>query len=280
MADTALKERRSSIVDGPGNSVQSKHDPFTLFTVAKVMTFLTFIQMGISPWNLSSGTAISKISFGVSRQGNIEEDALVFPVSCIFACLDCLCGLDNASDIMARLYSNVASIYTNICALLTSEAIEIRPAIDFLGRSSPSIFARTLIKCFQAHTSVNTGSPCDHILMRSFLTALRSMFSLQGKVNKSMTSASNHAEATPSVPEQENANSGQANESEDLFGELDDDVFACLDLGAIESTASVSMKEDDPLLSELFKCLSRSLEMSKVRFGWDHDSNCCDRAPF
>jgi hypothetical protein len=195
MADAPLEERRSWIVGGPGNPVQSKHDPFALFTVAKVMTFLTLIQMGVSPWNLSSGKAISKISFDVSRQGNMEEDALVFPISCIFACLDCLCGLDNASDIMARLYSNVASIYTNLCALLTSEATEIRSAIYFLGRSSPSVFGRTLIKCFQAHTSVNTGSPCDHILMRSFLTALRSIFSFQAKVNKSTASA----EATPSI---------------------------------------------------------------------------------
>ena len=268
MADAALKERRSSIVGGPGNPVQSKHDPFALFTVAKVMTFLAFIQVGISPWNLSSGTAISKISFDVSRQGNIEEDALVFPISCIFACLDCLCGLDNASDIMARLYSNVASIYSNLCALLTSEAIEIRSAIYFLGRSSPSIFGRTLIKCFQAHTSVNTGRPCDHILMRSFLSALRGIFSLQSKVNRSRTSASNHAEATLSIPEQDNTHIDQDAESEDLFGELGDDVFACLDLGAIESTASATTKEDNRLLSELVICLSRSLEMSKVRFGW------------
>jgi hypothetical protein len=276
MADVALKERRSSIVGGPGNPVQFQDDPFALFTVAKVMTFLTFIQIGVSPWNLSSGTAISKISFDVSRQGNMEEDALVFPISCIFACLDCLCGLDNASDIMARLYSNVASIYTNLCALLTSEATEIRSAIYFLGRSSPSVFGRTLIKCFQAHTSVNTGSPCDHILMRSFLTALRSIFSFQGKVNKSTASA----EATPSIPEQENTTSGQAVESEDLFGELEDEVFAYLDLGAIESTASVTTKEDDPMSLELFKCLSRSLEMSKVRFGLDSDSNSWDQDPF
>jgi hypothetical protein len=280
MADVALKERRSSIVGGPGNPVQFQDDPFALFTVAKVMTFLTFIQIGVSPWNLSSGTAISKISFDFSRQGNIEEDALVFPVSCIFACLDCLCGLTNVSAIMTRLYSNIASIYTNLCALLTSEAIEIRSAIYFLGRSPPSAFGRTLIKCFQAHTSVNTGNPCDHILMRSFLTALRSIYSLQGKVNSSMTSASNHTEATPSIPEQENTNSDQAAESEDLFGELDDDVFACLDLGAIESTASVTPKEDDPLLSELLKCLTRSLEMSKVRFGWGGGSNRWDRNPF
>jgi hypothetical protein len=280
MADAALKERRSSIVGGPVNSVQSKHDPFALFTIAKVMTFLTFLQMGVSPWNLSSGTAISKISFGISRQGNTEEDALVFPVSCIFACLDCLCGLDNASDVMARLYSNVASIYTNLCALLTSEAIKIRSAVYFLGRSSPSIFGRTLIKCFQAHTSVNTGSPCDHILMLSFLTALRGIFSLQVKVNRSMTSALNQAEATPSIPEQDHTYNAQAAESEDLFGELGDDVFACFDLGAIESTASVTTKEDNRLLSELVKCLSRSLEMSKVRSGWGSDSNNWDRVPF
>ena len=156
------EERRDSFVG----------DSFRAYTAAKVMASLVFVQMNVSPWNLNVGKTITRLFCAPSRQGAGEKECFSFPISCVFACLDCLCKVEGGSHLMARLYSIVTLIFTNMSAMVQLEGLS--PAKEHLNNVTLSSVTPILIRCFKIHIESAGGSE-DVLFLRLLLCAIRAI---------------------------------------------------------------------------------------------------------
>lgn len=237
------------------------------YMAAKVMTFLTLAQMGVSPWTLSSGSEIVCIPLKCPSSGEADPDALVFPVTCLFACLNSLCDLECESAILTHVYSLIAVVYTNATATLASSHDldhRLRSSIVRLGKISPGLFMPTLVKCYQYGMRLSNRSHLDNAQFRSLLSTLRGLVSLGAHAyNDKATSGIaplSVAAGLRSLPNE------VAAATDEVWGDLDDDAFVAIDLGDTETrTLSHSMQNCRDGVRKIWSCLAKSVDSSKVR---------------
>ena len=253
MADDDIK--KGSTLD------MSQYSGTALFplTAARVMAFIALTQVGVSPWYLIGVSDCMRLPVKFAP-GEDEPDTLVFPVECIFACLTCLCDIDCAPAILSHVYSFIAVVYTNALASLASDGLDsrLRSSILHLGRVSPSRFLKTLIRCFHLCTN---GPEHDNTQFRLLLSALRGVISLAAKCGTAVSVVTQNA---PPVLEQEISANERVAAVDDVWGNLNDDVFASMDLG---DTLSPDTLEFSRVLEEVWNSLAKSIEFSKVSAG-------------
>ena len=232
-------------------------DSFRAYTAARVMTFLVFVQMNVSPWNLNVGKKITRLFGEALSQSELEKECYSFPVSCIFACLDCLCGAGGDSHLMVQLYSLIALVFTNMTALVELEGCS--PAIDHLKTVAISSFTPMLIRCFKIHVN-SAGAPEDFLALRLLLCSMRAIISFAAICSqKGAPGGTENAESESSANE---INTGAGNaESDDLFGSLDDAAFASIDLDCFGTSNVAPLR---CIKKELCLCLTDALRQSKV----------------
>jgi hypothetical protein len=270
LADDALKERRTFLVNGcldsSGGRVMYKGDAYSVFTASKVMSFLAFAQMGISSFKLTAGSAITRLPINFSGQGGTELDSLLFLVSCLFACLDCMCDLKYGSEIIYRICSCIGAVYANASALMTVAEPEVCSFAEKLGSESLRLFAPTLIRSFRLYTNSVDSGPNDSIHFRSFLAALRGIISLAAKTSlKTSPTARDLGVSKGQTEANGTRNNAEEPESDDVWGDLDDAAFANFDLGGVaQNTNSAQDSGDGDALGDIWKCLINGLECAKV----------------
>ena len=224
-------------------------------TAARVMGFLALLQMGVSPWCLTDGSAIVMLPIRDARGGLPDEagpDTLVLSVGRLFTCLKCLCDTNCESATLEYVFSLITVVYTNAAACLAYAELDrhFRSSILHLGRISIPEFLRTLIRCYHRCTN---DSDDDITQFRSLLAAFRGVLSLAAKasVQQNGVVAVDHE-----IPTTENPHA-----VDDCWGDLDDDVFAAMDLGDAQSSETI---EGSQVLREAWNLFASSVELSKV----------------
>jgi hypothetical protein len=234
---------------------------------AKVMTFLTLAQMGVSPWILSSGSEIVCLPLKCQSTGEVDPEALVFPVTCLFACLNSLCDLECEPSMITHVYSLISVVYTNATATLSSSQDldhRLRSSLVRLGKVSPGLFLPTLVKCYQYGMRLSIGSYLYNARFQSLLSTLRGLVSLGAHAYNDKAPSEfaplSVAAGVVSLPNE------VAAATDEVWGDLDDDAFASIDLGGTETRAlSHCLQNCREAVSKMWSCLSKSLDSSKVR---------------
>lgn len=234
-------------------------DSVQLFTAAKVMASAMLLQLKVCPWNLGTGSRITKLAplFTASDDRSLENDNLIFAVSCIVSCVDCLCDLsiDVESHLTVHLYSILTLVLTNMSSLVRRD--EVYYTETQIKATLPSIIFPSLNRCFKVHIS-GAGGPQDSLHFRLLLCAIRAFGSFLATSSQVVALKNAHSDAT-------NANATdddrqlENSEEEDLWGSIDDGLLASMDLGGVISNKSVLCPK-----FELFKCLKDAIVGSKV----------------
>jgi hypothetical protein len=236
-------------------------DPCLLFSAAKVMTSLAFVQMNIFPWKLDVGMKITRLHSTIPHagQGPNEKDQFVFPVSCIFACLDCLSDLSGGCELMGHLYAMITLIFTHLTALVQLEGV--CPAKNHLMDVSESAFVPILMRCLKVHIN-SSGAPQDAMLLRLLFCVIRGInsFLVICKQGKQGTSRNLQSEMIERATTQNAGDSGNA-EDDELWGSLDDSLLASIDLDCV---GTFSQPDSFSARNSLWMIMTNVLEQSKV----------------
>ena len=111
-----MKTRQCGIVELRKTIEKYKGDAYLLFATAKIMATLLHIQMNSSPWHLSLGPSITRLS---TERLQTKVESFSFPLSCIFACLDCLCDIAEVGpQIFSQFYQIIILIFRNLTAIV------------------------------------------------------------------------------------------------------------------------------------------------------------------
>lgn len=244
-----MKERRAELLgkrESRGTYTSSL--PQTL-AAAKVMASIAMLQMNICPWFQNTGEKITHVWNNEAMHGGLAAnyDALVFSVSAVIACLDCL-GDIRKSPITSHVISIVALVFTNMAAFFQLSAA----GRDAVAKSLLKELSSTvLLKMFKVLVN-SQGDDEDAVSFQLLLTAIRSFASafLDSGCIQSKDASSSVAQGGDVV--QENGMDG-----DDIWGSIDDDLLASMDLDGGQSAAPVSTLE-------LAKTLKSALQQSKV----------------
>jgi hypothetical protein len=250
ISNDQMKKRQSDIIRLQRNIDEYTGDAYLLFAAAKVMATTLLLQMNVSPWHLSLGISVTKV-FAENSKPKIESFS--FPLSCIFACLDCLCDLEVGPQVFSKLYEIIILIFRNLAAMIMRG--ERNLASDHLKTNCVLNFNSVLIKCFEMHLVSSRGSH-ESFHLRLCLSSIRAIHTFVA-VHHHDTEVPSANDAEPTVDQSQN----MANDvnGEDMWGDLDDSDLAGLDLGGIpEGQNEVQQRE------QLWELLSDALEQSKV----------------
>lgn len=250
ISDDQMKKRQCDIIRLHRNIDECTGDAYLLFAAAKVMATTLLLQMNVSPWHLSFGISVTKV-FAENSQPEIESFS--FPLSCIFACLDCLCDLEVGPQVFSQLYEIIILIFRNLAAMIMRG--ERNLASDHLKSNCVLNFNPVLMKCIKMHLVSSRGSH-ESFHLRLCLSSIRAIHTFVA-VHHHDTEVPSANDAEPTVDQSQN----MANDvnGEDMWGDLDDSDLAGLDLGGIpEGQNEVQQRE------QLWELLSDALEQSKV----------------
>jgi hypothetical protein len=250
LSDDQMKKRQCGIIDRHRNSDKYTGDAYLLFATAKIMASLLLVQMNLSPWHISLGLSVTRL---FTDEIHVEREVLSFPLSCIFACLDCLCDLEVGPQVFSQLYEMVILVFRNLSAMIMRG--ERNLASDYLKSNCIINFNPVLIKCIKMHVLSSRGSH-ESFHLRLCLSSIRAIYSFLA-VHYHETEVP-LANAPDAVPDQSQISAINENE-DDMWGDLDDSDLATLDLGV------VSEDQDEAQHQEcVWDLLSDAMEQSKV----------------
>ena len=259
LADDTMKDKR---VQAPTSQQKASYrgDDYRLSVTARTIMFAALSALGIPAWKGENWEALENPVFLTATDSQGEE-SLLYPMTCLVACLECLCDLRGCNKvIMTSICTYIAAIYCHACHLLTigkaNPAIQIfLPAIQALGNASIDKFAGVFQQCFQAIVCDPVCGPESETCLLALLSALRGALILAQRTNNNGESTSE--EALQSLVQCDPA---PLPSDDDPWGGIDDDVFASMDLDALES----SNRRDESAI--LFSFLSEALQSAKVRY--------------
>lgn len=248
ISDDQMKKKQCAIIGCHRNTDTYTGDPYLLFATAKVMATLLFVQMNISPWHLSLDLRITKL---LADNLQLESESLSFPLSCIFACLDCLCDLEVGPQVFSQLYEIIILVFRNLSAIVVRG--EGNLATDQLKSKCTLNFNPVLIKCIRMHLVSSKGSH-ETFHLRLCLSSIRAIHSFVAvHYHETGVSAANAADSAA----EKSLNIANGDDGEDMWGDLDDSDLAALDLPGISDDRNEPQEN-------IWDLLSDALEQSKV----------------
>ena len=251
ISDEQMKTRQCGIVELRKTIEKYKGDAYLLFATAKIMATLLHIQMNSSPWHLSLGPSITRLS---TERLQTKVESFSFPLSCIFACLDCLCDIAEVGpQIFSQFYQIIILIFRNLTAIVVKG--ESALASNHLKSKCILNFNPVLIKCMRVHLVSSKG------LHESF--HLRLCLSLIRAIHTFVATCCQYAEvpscSTEEIPVDRSQTTANADNGEDMWGDIDDSDLAALDLGGMPEGKNDVHKEE-----YFWELMSDALEQSKV----------------
>ena len=259
LADDSMKDKRTK---GPTcqQSASYRGDSYRLYVAAKAIIFATLAALGIPAWKGENWESCED-PVSLTTTDSLGEEFLLYAMTCLVACLECLCDLPGCNKILVTsLWSYIAAIYCHACRLLTvakakPELQIFQPAIEALGKASIDKLARVFQRCFQVIACDPDCGPESEACLLALLSALRRALILSHRTNNNVESKSKEAlQAAAQSPDPAFLAS-----DDDLWGGIGDDAFASLDLDALESSNS----RDESAV--LFSFLCEALQSAKVR---------------
>ncbi|KAG7359615.1 hypothetical protein IV203_034713 [Nitzschia inconspicua] len=252
ISDSDLQGRQQILSDSTQKRDLYVGDPYILFANAKIMATLLFLQMNASPWHPSLGKSLRRVFESHHRE---KGQTVWFGLSCIFACLDCLLDVDINIRILSHLYKIIILIFQTMTSKLRYG--EEQTSGDHLKYMYLTPFASVLTRCAQLHLSSQTSSQ-DGVHFRYFLTVVRSIQCF-------------FATYLSVAQLQDKENTIMQEEDELIWGGIDDEVLASMDLNAIISGSSKQRKSQEEI--QMWKFLSNVVEMSKPSDRFKIDSS-------
>jgi hypothetical protein len=215
-------------------------DSLKLFIAGKTMATAAFLCMDISPWCLTAAYPRKRLSLGVDEHNGMIE-YYSFPISCVFACVDCLSRSEKNSALLCHLYS----IVTILCNQLTVtvKLAGRNPSLNRLLAEASSIYMPLLLGCFRRHVDAKDNDTSD-ALLRLILCSIRSLSTLVSA--RRLRQAPTGATITPDTVD-ETIGDAMASTSDDFFDDLDDSLFASIETNVVSSESQrVPNKDPEP----------------------------------
>jgi hypothetical protein len=246
IADDDTKKRQRHILDSGNERGSYNRDSYQLLLAAKVMATAVFVKTNISPWQPSLGKNITLLNATTSPP---DVESFNFGVSCLFACLDCLCDVEGGEGVFMQIYKIIVVLFQSVTATIRVGVISWD--MDKLRSIYFRWFSPVLAKCLKLHLSYSEIS--NSFLLRLCLSVTRAI--------KSFLAAKPHVTDHPHGPSKEGS---LFQEDHGVWGGVDDEVFANLDFGALGPLSTAQNEQASPELL-LWEYLSCALESSKVR---------------
>ncbi len=246
ISDDEMKQKQCDIIGHLKNTDKYTGDAYRLFALAKIMATLLLIQMNISPWHLSLGVSVTRL-FAENLQLNTESFS--FPLSCIFACLDCLCDLEVGPHVFSQLYEIIILVFRNLSAMIVRGETSI--ASDHLRSNYVLNFNAVLKRCIRMHLASSVGvHECFHL--RLCLSSIRAIQSFRVMHSHATNKTEGAVDESQNVVSDDNG--------DDMWGDLDDSDLAALDLAGISGGQNEAQQQHE----DIWELLSDALEQSKV----------------
>jgi hypothetical protein len=253
IADVHMQKRQRDIFNSRERKKLYNGDAYLLFATSKVMVTLLFMQMNSSPWHPSLGGKMTKLFV---NKKETETESVVFGISCVFACLDCLSDLESAGVVeFVHMYKLILFVFQMLTTVIRSG--EESSAIAHLQSTCFSRFIPVLTRSLDVHlTSQSSSRGSLHIcLYLSVLRAVESFMSTKPPITPPSAAADDNAQS-------QDLSTSDDDCQDDMWGGIDDALLANLDLDAFEPTRKET--KDQPQLL-LWKLLLNALDHSKVR---------------
>ena len=225
------------------------------FAASKVMATVLFMQMNSSPWYPSLGGRMTKVFVDKKET---EPESIVFGISCIFACLDCLADLESAGVVeFVHMYKLILLVFQMLTtAIRCGEELS---AIAHLQSTCLSRFIPVLTRSMEVHlASPSSSKGSVHIcLYLSVLRAVETFISAKPPTTPpaASTTAGDNAQS-------QGLSTSDDECQDDMWGGIDDAVLANLDLDVFQPTPKDTLKLQQQLP---WKVLLNALDHSKVR---------------
>ena len=146
VASDSMKERRIALIENRESMDTSTSTSPEIFVAAKVMASVAMLQMNICPWFLDTGEKVMHVwGSEAMRRDAVTPEALLFSVSSVVACLDCLAGM-NKSPYTSHVVSIVTLLFTNMTSFFQLSGT----GRDQIGTSQlKELSSSTLLKIFK-----------------------------------------------------------------------------------------------------------------------------------
>lgn len=249
-----MKERRVALIDGKESQDTCTTTSSQIFVAAKVMASVAMLQMNICPWLQDTGEKVTHVWESETAKGDTATiEALVFSVSSVFACLHCL-GDMKSTPYTSHVISIVTLVFTNMAAFFEISGIQ---RDEIRNSQLKEISAFVLLKIFKVLIN-SQGDDENAVSFQLFLTAVRSFAAVF------LDSDCIRLKGTYSKMDQgEDVVQRKEDESDDIWGAIDDDLLASMDLDFGEAPAM-------NFSQELNETLKNALQQSKVRLLFIH----------
>ena len=285
-----MKNRQKKVFEGVSEAFEDKledGDSVQLFVAAKLMGCAALVHLNVSPWNLNVGTRPKRINLSKSSTPSEEDKkSLTFALSCVCSCLDCLCDLSPTEfHVMGYLYSIITLIFTNLTGLVITGGDSIRGR-QGVRDMSHSVLLPILERCFKVHLGSSLGENPETFAFRFLYGAIRGVHSFLAACARSSSEVSNSPRRVQALREAETKKmvSSTLNKSlgpeddVDIWGSIDDDLLAAIDIPEPNSSNKVTIgTSDNSLRKSLWSCLTTALGRCKVSRDWKAAiSECAD----
>jgi hypothetical protein len=272
-----MKLRRTHLAENLKASTFSGNS-FALVTSIRIMVSVTLLHMNICPWliRLDEPTKLIRLS---DNNIGYDKDAFEFAVSCIAACLICLCDLnpdydETESSLTAQIYAMITLLLQQLSLLanLDESTISIHSSISFkhVQETLQSTLCPVLMRCFQCTTGNCTSSHYSAAhLLRLLLCTIRSLGSFLA-LDCCTSINLLHQRETPSLPVASTNGEHQLPQTpindefddDEIWKSIDDSILASMDF------ASGGGQEERRIVRcpkvELLECLVNAIQQSKV----------------
>ena len=196
------------------------------------MATAAFLCLDQTPWCLTAAYPRKRLSLDVTEQkGMIEYYA--FPVSCLFACVHFLSRQEQGTALLCRLLAVMTIMFNHLTVAVKIEGVN--PSLSRVASHVGEVYMPVLMSCFrrfaESSEDKNSQNPLSFLLstIHGMSTFQAAQLMIQG------VTAANPV----STPHERNPNCGSSHH-DDLFDDLDDSIFACIETGeAIETFPAV-----------------------------------------
>jgi hypothetical protein len=261
LADNDMKSRREKILSNPDarHAVYSGDDSFRLYLAAKVVTFLSLMFLGITPWNETLTERTLKVSDSVSNEQG-EESGLEFLVSCLVTCLDCASDSRHCVEITASISSCIGIVLMNARRLNSVDPSHLLQRAICRLVTLPNMIGHTLEKSFQLLVTASFCGSEEDICLMSILSVLRGSLSwtrcldLESDRNVDEEAGVLHLRVENGIVDEP--------QDDEFWGGLDDDLLASIDL-ATSDTGGGHHNSATGSLTGFCRLLSVSLDQAK-----------------
>lgn len=257
-------------------------DIFRPYLASKVIAFLALAFLDVPPWEGGHLYQCKLTKDPIFKFRNTEADngTLVYLVSCLLACLDCACNVQNCEvEILSAILSSAGIILvSSIRVIMVAEASTVVQqqrslgAIRELAQQIVPLIQSTCDKCFWRLATASYCGKEEDICLTSILTLIRAASVLTIYVRPKVLEVINDS---PTNLQAISEKSDVTGSDDDLWGGIDDSHLAAMDLGGADQTSSDARPTTSDLESSITaiqRVLARSLEEAKpsTRFSISH----------